>query len=320
MIKIIENQSEIAAGTRGSSLGIGAMKVVSQTAQDGYFGNYDNIKIPSENSLLDFPTKFNFAKRIDGLVKVYDRTCEILSNELNKNTFPIVLSGDHACAGGTIAGLKKAYPQKRIGVVWIDAHADIHTPYTTPSGNLHGMPLATALGEDNLEAGINNLDDETERLWNQLKNTGGISPKINVEDIVYISVRDIEKPEEDYLHKHQIKNFSVEEIRNKGIENVTNEVKDKLIECDIIYVSFDVDSMDCILVSKGTGTPVENGLSAKEADYFMVEFAKWDKVKCIEFVEINPCLDNKVNTMAEAAYSILKNVTTSLEERFGNRI
>lgn len=314
MIKIIENQSEIAAGTRGSSLGIGAMKVVSQTAQDGFFGKFENIEVPTENGLLDFPTKYNFAKRIDGLVNVYDNTCEIVSKVLNNKHFPLVLSGDHACAGGTIAGIKKAYPNKRLGVVWIDAHADIHTPYTTPSGNLHGMPLATALNEDNLNAQINELNPETFSLWEKLKNTGGIAPKVNVEDLVYISVRDTEKPEDDYLAKHAIKNYSVNEIREKSKEVVAKEIKDRLSDCDIIYISFDVDSMDCILVSKGTGTPVEDGLSSEEASFFMTDFAGWDKVKCIEFVEINPCLDDKINKMAETAYDILKDVTSVLEK------
>jgi len=318
MIKIIENQSEIAAGTRGSSLGIGAMKVVSQTAEDGFFGQFENIQVPTENSLLNFPTKYNFAKRIDGLVKVYDSTCTILSKTISDSNFPLVLSGDHACAGGTIAGIKKAYPNKRVGVVWIDAHADIHTPYTTPSGNLHGMPLATALNEDNLDAQINDLNPETFDLWTKLKNTGGIAPKIKVEDIVYISVRDTEKPEEDYLSKHNIKNYSVDEIREKSKEKVALEIRNRLNDCDVIYISFDVDSMDCILVSKGTGTPVENGLSASEANYFMTNFASWDKVKCIEFVEINPCLDNKINKMAETAYDILKDVSTVLVDRFKN--
>lgn len=317
MIKIIENQSEIAAGTRGSSLGIGAMKVVSQTAQDGFFGQFENIEVPTENGLLDFPTKYNFAKRIDGLVNVYDHTCDIVSKVITNDNFPLVLSGDHACAGGTIAGIKKAHPNKRMGVVWIDAHADIHTPYTTPSGNLHGMPLATALNEDNLESQINELNPETFSLWEKLKNTGGIAPKVNVEDVVYISVRDTEKPEDDYLAKHKIKNYSVEEIRDKTKESVSKEIKEKLSDCDIIYISFDVDSMDCILVSKGTGTPVEDGLNAEEANFFMTDFANWDKVKCIEFVEINPCLDDKINKMAETAYDILKDVTSVLVKRVG---
>ncbi len=313
MLKIIENQSEIAAGTRGSSLGIGAMKVVSQTAQDGFFGNYETINIINENHLLNFPTPYNFAKRIDGLVKIYDRTCLTVSKVLKNGDFPLVLSGDHACAGGTIAGIKKAYPNKRLGVVWIDAHADIHTPYTTPSGNIHGMPLATALNEDNLDAQINQLDEKTINLWNKLKQTGGIAPKINVEDIVYISVRDTEQPEDDFIEKHQIKNYSVDEIRAKGQAIVLDEIKNKLSDCDMIYVSFDVDSMDCILVSKGTGTPVEHGLSPNEANFFLTQLAQWNKTKCIEFVEINPCLDNKVNKMAETAYGILKEVVKHLE-------
>lgn len=317
MIKIIENQSEIAAGTRGSSLGIGAMKVVSQTAQDGFFCKFENIEVPTENRLLDFPTKYNFAKRIDGLVNVYDHTCQIVSKVLTDDNFPLVLSGDHACAGGTIAGIKKAYPNKRMGVVWIDAHADIHTPYTTPSGNLHGMPLATALNEDNLDSQINELNPETFSLWEKLKNTGGIAPKVNVEDLVYISVRDTERPEDDYLAKHKIKNYSVEEIRTKSKEGVAKEIKERLSYCDIIYISFDVDSMDCILVSKGTGTPVEDGLNSEEANFFMTDFANWDKVKCIEFVEINPCLDDKINKMAETAYDILKDVTDVLVDRVG---
>ena len=107
----------------------------------------------------------------------------------------------------------------------------------------------------------------------------------------------------------------MEEIRTRGIELIANEVLDRLKDCDLIYVSFDVDSMDCILVSKGTGTPVENGLSSEEARYFMTYFAQQEKVKCIEFVEINPCLDDKVNVMAETAYSILREVTTTLENR-----
>ena len=315
MIKIIENQSEIAAGTRGASLGPSALKVVSQTAKDGYFGRFKPTQIEHENDLLNHPTPYTFAKRIDGLVKVYDRTAEVISNVCKSGNFPLVLSGDHACAGGTIAGLKVAYPNKRIGVVWIDAHADIHTPYTTPSGNLHGMPLATAIGEDNLQGQINSIAEDTRQLWEALKHTGGISPKINVDDIVYVAVRDTEAPENEYIARHDIKNYTVNDVRTLGAKAIVDLVETKLDPCDIIYVSFDVDAMDSILVSKGTGTPVENGLSAEEAYQLMVALAAVDKVKCIEFVEINPCLDNKVNTMAETAYDILKVVTDTLENR-----
>ena len=86
--------------------------------------------------------------------------------------FPLVLSGDHSSALGTISGVKAAYPEKRLGVVWIDAHADIHSPYTSPSGNIHGMPLAAAMSDDNLDCQINEVKDETFDLWEKMKNIG----------------------------------------------------------------------------------------------------------------------------------------------------
>lgn len=315
MLKIIENTSEIGAGTRGAGLGIGALKVVSQKQEDYFFGKYPKVQIQVENDLLDYETHFPFAKRIDGLIKVYERTTEVVSSVMSKGDFPIVLSGDHACAGGTIAGIKKAFPNQRLGVVWIDAHADLHTPYTTPSGNIHGMPLAATLGVDNKDFQINDVKDKTINFWEELKNMGGVSPKINTEDLIFISVRDTEVPEDMFMKKHNIKNYSVQEVREKSEEVVANEIEERLIDCDIIYISFDVDSMDSILVSKGTGTPVENGLTPNEADFFMNYFANLTKVKCIEFVEINPCLDNKINTMAETAYDILKTVVTTVENR-----
>ncbi len=315
MLKIIENQSEIGAGTRGAGLGIGAMKVVSQTNQDFFFGKYPSVKIKTENDLLNTQTKFQYAKRIDGLVKVYKRTMNEVAATFKDGDYPVVLSGDHACAGGTIAGIKKAYPKKRLGVIWIDAHADLHTPYTTPSGNLHGMPLATALGVDNKDFQINDIRDQTLSHWDELKNMAGISHKIAAEDLIFISVRDTEVPEDKFIQKNNIKNYTVQEVREKTQEVVAKEIEDRLKDCDIIYVSFDVDSMDSILVSKGTGTPVENGLTPNEAEFFVSHFAGLDKVKCIEFVEINPCLDNKINTMAETAYGILKTVMNVLESK-----
>ncbi len=91
---------------------------------------------------------------------------------IKNNFFPVVISGDHSNAGGTIAGIKAAKPNSRLGVIWIDAHSDLHTPYTTPSGNIHGMPLSVSIGEDNIESKVHDLDDVTKKQWNQLKNMG----------------------------------------------------------------------------------------------------------------------------------------------------
>jgi len=314
-IKIIENSSEIGAGTRGASLGIGALKVAAHNNNSPYFGNFERFVIENENELLNEETIFKYAKRIDGLVNVYQNTSDVVAHVLDQNDFPLVLSGDHASAGGTIAGIKKKYPSKRLGVIWVDAHADLHTPYTTPSGNLHGMPLATVLNIDNLDNQINEPSAETISHWEELKKMGGDTPNALVEDVVFISVRDTEHAEDDFITKNKIRNYSVDELRSSGMEAVVNEIESKMSDCDIVYISFDVDSMDCIMVSKGTGTPVENGLSPEEAQYFMNAFAKWDKVCCIEMVEINPCLDNKINRMAEVAFDILDEFTQELEKR-----
>lgn len=314
-IKIIENTSEIAAGTRGASLGVASLKVASLKSDNDYFGRYERFRVESENDVLFESTMFRTAKRIDALVNVYQNVADIVSFVLKNDDFPIVLAGDHASAGGTIAGIKKAFPSKRLGVIWVDAHADLHTPYTTPSGNLHGMPLATALNIDNREEQINEPLSETIEFWDKLKNMGGIAPKIDARDLVFIGLRDFEEPEESLIEKNNITVFTVEEVRTKGPQKIVDAVKNKLSSCDLIYVSFDVDSMDPDLVSRGTGTPAENGLTPEEVNSMMDQFASWEKTCCIEIVEINPCLDDKVNKMAETTFDILESFTQSIENR-----
>lgn len=314
-IKIIENNSEIGAGTRGASLGVGAMKVVAHNSNSDYFGRYERFEIETENDLLNEPSEFKYAKRIDGLVNIYQRVADTTAMVLNNGDFPLVLAGDHASAGGTIAGIKKAYPNKRLGVIWIDAHADLHTPYTTPSGNIHGMPLATAVATDNLECQINDPDPRSVEFWNQLKNMGVAGQKLQTEDLIFIAVRDTEQPEDDFIARNNITNHTVEQVRTEGVDAILTKVKDQLKDCDLVYISFDVDSMDCILVSKGTGTPVENGLTPEEAEGFMNGLGAWEKVCCVEVVEVNPCLDEKINKMAETAYDILEKFTPHIESR-----
>jgi arginase len=314
-IKIVENPSELGAGTRGSSLGIGALQVVARQRKDDFFALYERFHVEHQNDMLDFPTIYNYAKRIDGLAEVYQNTVDILNHIYATKDFPLVLSGDHSCAAGTVAGIKRAFPNKRLGVIWIDAHADLHTPYTTPSGNIHGMPLSVILGIDNKENAINVPNPNVVTMWAELLQIGAPSPKIKIQDLVYIGVRDKEPLEEDYMEKHGIRNFTVQEVREKGCEKIAEEVKTKLSECDIVYVSFDVDSMDPEEVSNGTGTPSPDGLTIFEATSLMVNLAAWKKTCCIEFVEINPCLDNKINKMAEVAFDILKVTTHQIENR-----
>lgn len=314
-IKLIENSSELGAGTRGASLGVDAMKIASIKANSKYFTNYNIIILPDNNDLLFHDVQYNKAKRIDGVIENYELISKTVKDTFENGEFPIVLSGDHSCAGGTIAGIKATYPEKRLGVIWIDAHADLHSPYTSPSGNIHGMPLATALNADNLEHKIKDLSHELESQWNKLKNMCGIAPKINAEDLVFVGVRDTEDPEDYFINKNNIKNISVENVRRNGVREISEEILTYLKECDMIYISFDVDSMDCDLVSYGTGTPVPNGLTEQEAGGLINNLLIDKRVNCFEIVEINPCLDNKQNKMAETAFRILESATAIIEKR-----
>ena len=303
-IKIIEVPSEIGAGTRGASLGVDAIKIAALDYMSNFFVHFPTEKIEVENNLLFEPIHSPYAKRIHGMINIYNRVAKAVQDSIKNNFFPIVLSGDHGSAGGTIAGLKLAKPNSKIGVIWIDAHADLHTPYTTPSGNMHGMPLAASIGEDNIEMKSHEVDKKTVEQWEQLKNIGGISPKILPEDIVFISLRDYEKEEKHLIEKHGIKVITNAELRRIGPETVIRKIYRYLNNCTDIYVSFDVDSLDST-ISRGTGTPVINGLKEREAEDLVSKFMQNRKICCLEITEVNPTLDRE-NLMAEIAFNILQ--------------
>ncbi|RZS97239.1 arginase [Cecembia calidifontis] len=313
-IKLVEVRSEIAAGTRGASLGIDALKIASLDKTSDFFTQFDPINVPDANSFLWKGNRHPHAKYIDGVYQVLENVYSTIESLRLEKKFPIVLAGDHSTAAGTIMGIKAANPEKRLGVIWIDAHADLHTPYTTPSGNMHGMPLAMCIQTDNIECQVNEPLEETILFWEKIKKIGGDFPKIKPEDIVFISVRDTEEPEDFLIKKYGIKNFTTEEVRALGVETVAKEALLILKDCDQIYISFDVDSLDSS-ISMGTGTPVPNGLSVEEALKLNAELIKDKRVCCWEIVEVNPTLDTE-NIMAENAFDILEATTKSLVENF----
>jgi arginase len=303
-IKLIEVPSEIGAGTRGASLGIEAIKIAALDFMSNFFVHFPSEKIPTENKLLFEPIHSPYAKRISGVLTMYERVAKSVKDTIKNNFFPVVISGDHSTAGGTIAGIKLAKPQCRLGVIWIDAHADLHTPFTTPSGNMHGMPLSASIGEDNLESKVHEPDEQTIFEWNQLKNFANINPKVLPEDIVFISLRDYEKEEKHLIDKYGMKVITTNELRRKGPESVVRSALRFLTECKYIFVSFDVDCLDSS-ISKGTGTPVSNGLREREAEDLVSKFMQNRKICCFELTEVNPTLD-KENLMAEIAFNILQ--------------
>ena len=303
-IKLIEVPSEIGAGTRGASLGVDAIKIAALDFMSNFFVHFPSEKIEVENNLLFEPIQSPYAKRIQGILSIYEKVSKAVGDSIKNNFFPVILSGDHSTSGGTIAGIKLAKPKSKLGVIWIDAHSDLHTPYTTPTGNMHGMPLAATIGEDNQECKVHDLDEKTEKLWNQLKNIGKISPKVLPEDIVFISLRDYETEEKALIEKYGIKIITTNEVRRNGVESVSKKVLRYLSDCTDIYVSFDVDSLDSS-ISRGTGTPVSNGLKEREAEDLISKFMQNRKICCFEITEVNPTLD-KENMMAEIAFNILQ--------------
>ena len=311
-IKLLKNRSDIGAGTRGSDLGIDALEIAAINQNNDFFHRHLFQDIVTHNETIYQKNTNSFAKRIEHVAEQCNRVCDAVSTALLQNYFPIVLSGDHSSALGTISGIKKAHPNKKLGVIWIDAHADMHSPYTSPSGNIHGMPLAAALGLDHAHIQVNKISDDTISHWKDLKSIGTNGPKLTPDNLVYFGLRDFEAAEAHIIEKEEVSCYKVEELRFRGLEVCVKEVVEQLKDCDHIYISFDVDSMDCDHVSKGTGTPVPIGFFAEEIIGIFDQLFLSNKLVCIEFTEVNPLLDNKGNLMAETAFMVLDHIAKKI--------
>lgn len=313
-IKFIEVNSEIGARRYGASLGAGAIRTAAFNAYSDIFKRNSFQQVKSENHLLySEGEEAAHARYIHGMLPLYKRMSEAVCQAATDGYFPLVLSGDHATAGATIAGLKMANRTKRLGVVWIDAHADSHSPYTSPSGRMHGMPLCTALGEDNMACRCNEPDEATKRLWEGVKMTGGFSPKVEPQDVVYVALRSYEKEEADLINRLAMKVVEVDELRRQGAAHIAKHVLDYLGACDSIYISFDIDSLDSS-IAKGTGTSEPDGLWENEASELIASLVSHGNVSCLEVSEVNPTLDDE-NKTAEIAFRIIDRSIKCIEDK-----
>lgn len=309
-IKLVEVHCDIAGRKRGASLGIEALKQSSEDLDSQYFKNFLGEAIEDESQALLKQSAFKCAKYIDKIAPIIERLCERIKVLRKQNLFPIVLAGDHSSCAGTMHGLKMAHPDDQIGVVYIDAHADFHSPYTSPSGNMHGMPLAIACALDNEEKGINDPSSRELVFWERLKTLSGAQAAIDPKNVIFCALRDYEEAEAHLIEKHHITTFSTQEITYLGIESTVKKIFDQLSHCKHIYVSFDVDSVDPLYMP-GTGTPAENGLSYEQALQLNLELIKNERVCCWEIAEINP-LYNKTKKEAQRAFIVLDEVTKML--------
>jgi len=322
-VGLVEVDCDLGAGTVGAGAGIDLLKGAVQRQQDlrrlseGLIQEIEGQKHPSARAMArasEAGTATPHARHIEAIAQVMGDAADLVAAALTQGLFPIVLAGDHSTAAATIAGIHRAHPGERLGVIWIDAHADIHSPFTTPSGNMHGMPLAIAAAHDNLPEAINDPDEATRQLWRQLQELGGSQgPALNLGDLIYIAVRDTEPAEDITLASYSIPVISTEQVRREGPDAAALRCLDYLAEVDRIYVSFDVDALDST-ICKGTGTPVPGGLWPEEAEAILRRLLADPRVCCWEICEINPHLDT-LNTLAEVSLGIFNGGLEKLAER-----
>jgi arginase len=246
---------------------------------------------------------FPYLKRAKHLIAHQSRLADSLEKLHSDKPHTLLLTGDHSNAIGGMAGFCRNRNPQRVGVIWVDAHLDLHSPYTTPSGNIHGMSVNTAIEKDNLACQVNQLDTECISLWEQIKELKRVDA-IPSENVVFIGIRSFEDPELQLIRDLGIQVIFAEELHAKSIEWALQEAISYLEpRTDYWYVSFDVDSMDPS-ISAGTGTPEFGGLDKEQAKLLLHTFWHHPNTECLEITEINPSLDTK-NPMAKEVADLL---------------
>lgn len=297
-ITIIGFPIDLGAGRRGVDMGPSALRIANLNQRLVALG-YDvidtgdiNIQTAEQQKIVNPKLKY-----LDEILKTSKVLSQTVEQTLDKGHFPLCIGGDHSMALGTIAGISSYCRKNKLvpGVIWIDAHADMNTDKTTPSGNIHGMPLAAALGLGNPE----------------LINFYGFTPKLKPENCALIGIRSVDLEERKNIKKLNIPVYTMSDIDKIGIHRIINKVLKQFKEkVDHIHVSFDVDSIDPA-AAPGVGTPVPGGLSYREAHSLMESIAECGCMSSLEVAEVNPILD-QYNKSAEFATEL---VASSMGQR-----
>jgi len=290
-IHILGVPMDLGAAHRGVDMGPSAIRIAGVSEKLQLLGHTVieegdiSIKIPEQQKVKNPKLKY-----LSEIV----RACTLLATKTEKileaDGFPVVLGGDHSIAIGTISGVanycKKRH--KKLGVLWIDAHGDMNTDQTSPSGNIHGMPLAALIGLGALE----------------LTSIGGDYVKLDPKNVVLIAIRDLDEGEKAAIRKNNISIFTMNDSDNHGMAEIITKAIKKLKDVDFIHVSFDLDALDpkeC----PGVGTPVKGGLDYREAHLIMETLSELNQMHSLEIVEANPILDSR-NHSAELAVDLIQ--------------
>lgn len=290
-VRIVGVPLDLGASRRGTDMGPSALRIAGLGAalrRLGYtVAREEDIPAPAMETRSTENREARFKPEIL-------EVCTNLSNKvksiLEANEFPLIIGGDHSIAMGTVSGVSSFYhdQNKKIGLIWFDAHGDMNTPGTSPSGNIHGMPLSHLLGQG----------DE------DLKNIAGFHPKVDAKNVALIGVRDLDAGERRIIRESGIHAFTMREIDEQGMAAVAAQALEIVNDGTAgFHISFDVDGCDPTVIP-GSGTLVPGGVTFREAHLLLEYCADDGNLISMEVAELNPFLDDR-NVSAKRALQLI---------------
>jgi arginase len=290
-IAIIGAPLDLGQGRRGVDMGPSALRVASLNARLKSLGyeveDLGNIAVEQAEA---WPEGDPAAKYLPQIAAACDQLASQVQDALSRGAMPLVLGGDHSVAIGTVSGVSRHFRERneRVGLIWLDAHADMNTPETSPSGNIHGMPLACLLGMGPAE-----LVDLT-----------GYRPKIAPHNTVIVGLREVDLPERSHVRESGVRAFTMRDIDERGLRAVMEEAIRAASEGTAgFHCSLDMDFVDP-KDAPGVGTAVRGGATYREAHLAMEMICDSRRMTSIEVVEVNPVLD-EANRTADLAVELI---------------
>ena len=282
-IAVIGAPLDLGAGRRGVDMGPSAVRVANLNARLASLGyeveDLGNVPVSQQEAE---PSGACNARYLPQITATCARLASLVEDAMDRGRVPVVLGGDHSVAVGTVAGVAAHFHKKnqKLGLLWIDAHADMNTPESSPSGNVHGMPLACCVGMGPAE----------------LTHMGGFAPKVDPANVVLIGIRSVDEVERRHVQSSGVLAFTMRDVDERGLRQVMEEaIRVAGNGTAGFHVSFDMDSVDP-REAPGVGTPVKGGLTYREAHLAMELLCDSGLVTSMEVVEVNPVIDEANRT------------------------
>jgi arginase len=291
-VKIIGVPMDLGAGRRGVDMGPSAIRIAGINQAIAFQGfevaDAGNVHVHPPESMTATNPRAHYLKEIS---EASEELAQMVEAALSDDAIPVVLGGDHSIAIGSVAGVAAYYRKQdqKIGIVWLDAHSDVNTPESTPSGNIHGMPLAALLG----------------RGARELTHIAGFAPKVLPENVVIIGARSVDPPERQLLRELNIRVVTMSELDERGMATVMKEAVEIATKDTVgFHVTMDMDFIDPFY-APGVGTPERGGATYRESHLAMEKLADSGKVLSVEITEVNPLFDTSNQTATLAVELIL---------------